>query len=73
MAKTLEMVYGSNLNKEVTYSLSNPKDGLTDAEVKTFMNSCITKNIFNSATNGDLTLAKKAFVREVTETALAKS
>lgn len=47
MAKTLEMVFRSNANKEVTLTLAEPKDDLTLAGVKAVMQDIISKNIFS--------------------------
>lgn len=46
MAKTLEMEFKTVSGKDVTLSISEPKNGLTLAEVQTAANACVTGNIF---------------------------
>jgi hypothetical protein len=47
MTKTLEMVFRSSANKEVTLAVAAPKEDLTLAAVKTVMQDIISKNIFS--------------------------
>lgn len=47
MAKTLEMVFRSSANKEVTLTVAAPKDDLTLVGVKAVMQDIISKNIFS--------------------------
>ena len=46
MTKTLEMVFRSAAGKEVTLSLSDPKEDLTLSQVKAVMQDVVTRNIF---------------------------
>ena len=68
--KTLHMVFNAEGKKELTVSLTDPKENLTKAEVETVMHDIITKNAIIK--NGASMLSvKRSFIREVTETELA--
>ena len=69
MAKTLKMTFELDDGKDMTISLSEPKDGLTRAEVKTACEMAVAKDIFkiNGAKPDKFT---DAVIREVTETPL---
>lgn len=70
MAKTLNMVFTLNGTKELTYSLTGPKDGLTKVAVEGVMQDIITKKaILKSGVSP--TAIKDAYIREVTLTPLA--
>lgn len=69
MSKLLEMVYKTDLGKEVTYSLSDPKDGLAKATVDTYMGNCITKNVYANK-SGKLSSVVKSQIRETIVTKL---
>lgn len=69
MAKSLELVFKTVSDKEVQYSLSDPKDGLTKANTDEYMAACIAKNVFSNK-SGDLKTAVKAQIKEVTVTTL---
>lgn len=43
---TLEMTYKTAGGKDVTYSLSEPRDDLTRAEVEKHMTNCIGKDLY---------------------------
>ena len=62
MVKTLEMVFRSGSGKEVTLSVTDAKDNLTLAEVKTVMQDIVTKNIFRTK-SGDLVQVVEARIR----------
>ncbi len=44
-SKNLQMVFTLGNGKTLTYSLSDPKDNITRAEVETAMNNMIAKNV----------------------------
>ena len=68
--KMLHMVFNAEGKKELTVSLTDPKENLTKAEVETVMQDIITKNAIIK--NGASMLSvKRSFIREVTETELA--
>ena len=46
MSKTLKMTFKLEGAKTVTYSLADPKEGLTKAEVEGVMNTLIEKKAF---------------------------
>ena len=56
MTKTLNMPFRNAAGKEVNFTLANPKDGLTKAEVSATQALFISKNLFTS-TGGDLVTA----------------
>ena len=62
--KTLELVFITEANKEVTVVVRDPKDGVTLAEAQAVMATIIAKNIFSS-TGGDLVTAKEAQIRQL--------
>ena len=45
-SKVLRMTFNNAAGKAVTITLSQPKAGLTAAEIETVMDQIITKNIF---------------------------
>lgn len=49
--KKLVMTFKTVLGKKVSISLDNPKEGLTEGEIKVAMDNILSKNIFTS--NGD--------------------
>jgi len=51
--QTLQMTFVNQTGTRTTFSLDNPKDTLTQAEVAAAMDQIIAKNIFNTA-GGDL-------------------
>jgi hypothetical protein len=53
MAKTLQMVFQNQIGKNISISVPEVKDNVTEAEIKTLMETIIAKNIFES-TGGDL-------------------
>ena len=67
--KTLRMVFKNAGGSNVTFSLRNPKDDITAAEVQGVMDTVISKNIFSS-TGGDLTSKVRAEIVDTTETTL---
>ena len=56
MTKTLNMPFRNAAGKEVNFTLANPKDGLTKAEVSATQALFIAKNLFTT-TGGDLVTA----------------
>lgn len=62
MAKLLEMVFRNTSGKEVTLSLADPKDTLTDSQVKPVMQSMVDKGLFTSK-SGDLVQIVEARLR----------
>lgn len=53
MAKTLIMVFQNDLGKNVSISIPDVRDNITEQEVKTTMQTILAKNIFTS-NGGDL-------------------
>ncbi len=53
MTKTLKMPFRNAAGKEVNFTLANPKDGLTKAEVQATQTMILAKNLF-ATTGGDL-------------------
>jgi hypothetical protein len=66
MAKRLVMTFLTAQGTNSSLSLDEPKEGLTEAEVRTVMQSIITQNVFNT-TKGDLTEIKSAEIITTTE------
>ena len=67
--ETLRMVFKNTGGSNVTFSLRNPKEDITAAEVQGVMDTVISKNIFSS-TGGDLTSKVRAEIVDTTETTL---
>ena len=67
--KILRMVFANEGGNNVTFSLRNPKDPITAAEVQAVMDNIIAKNVFNS-TGGDLVSKVRAEIVDTTETTL---
>lgn len=67
MSKVLELVFKTDLGKEATYSISDPKEGLTKEEVTAAANMVVSKNIFQNL-SGDLKELSKAQIKEVSYT-----
>jgi len=63
------MVFKNTGGSNVTFSLRNPKEDITAAEVQGVMDTVISKNIFSS-TGGDLTSKVRAEIVDTTETTL---
>lgn len=53
MAKTLIMVFQNDAGKNVSISIPDVRDNITEQEVKTTMQTILSKNIFTS-NGGDL-------------------
>lgn len=70
MAKTLEMVFRSDSGKEVTISLADPRDDLTQPQVHTVMQDIIDKNVF-STKSGELSQIADARIRTSDTVSLA--
>lgn len=66
MAKRLLMTFVTAQGTNTSLTLDEPKEGLTEAEVRTVMQSIITQNVFNT-TKGDLTEIKSAEIITTTE------
>lgn len=68
MARKLLMSFITSLGGKSSMNLDEPKVGLTEAEVRTVMDSFITNNLFNTTT-GNITGVKAAeIVTTTTET-----
>ena len=66
--KVLQMVFKNENGDKVTISVDDPKDTLTETQIKTAMETIIEKNIFRK-NNYDLVSAVEAKVvtKEITE------
>jgi len=68
MSKKLSMSFATSLGGQSSLTVDEPKEGLTEADVRTVMDSIITNNIFNT-TKGNLAGVKAAeIVTTTTET-----
>ncbi len=68
MSATLEMTFVNQAGNKVTLRVANPREDITDTEVRTAMDTVIAKNVFTSS-GGDLVSVAGARIvsREVTE------
>ncbi|MDO7788202.1 DUF2922 domain-containing protein [Desulforamulus aquiferis] len=68
MAKTLEMIFVNVAGDKVTLRVADPRDDMTEAEVKTVMDTVVAKDIFTSS-GGALTgvAGARIVTRDVTE------
>lgn len=68
MAKSLIMTFLNEQNKKVNISIDDPREDVTEAEIKTVMDDILAKNIFTS-TGGDIVTvdAAKIVTTSVTE------
>ena len=66
MAKKLVMTFKNAEGKSSTLTVEEPKAGLTDAEVRTVMDTIIAQNVFNT-NGGDLATVKSAEIISTTE------
>ncbi len=66
MSKKLLMIFETAKGTTSTLIVDEPKDGLTEAEVKAVMDTIVAKNIFNTK-SGDLVEAKSAEIITTTE------
>lgn len=48
MAKTLVMTFINEQSQKVNISVDDPREDVTEAEIKTVMNDIVAKNIFTS-------------------------
>lgn len=69
MAKRLVMSFKTAEGSTTSLTVDQPKDTVTDVEVRAVMENIITKNIFNT-NSGDLTEVKSAQVITTTEQVL---
>ena len=60
-AKKLVLVFKNSAGKEITFTIDDPKDTLTEAEIKAAMDLIVEKNIFKK-NNYDLVSAVEARV-----------
>lgn len=68
MAKTLQMVFQNQVGKNVSISVPEVKDNITEAEIKTLMQTIIAKNIFESTGGNLITIMEASLVtRDVQE------
>jgi len=70
MTKKLQMVFTLDSGKTLTYSLADPKDGLTKVEVEAAMQAVIDKKAIMSS-NGIPVKIKEASIKSTDEVALA--
>lgn len=66
MAKKLTMTFKTAEGTASTLTVDDPKDGLTNAEVRAVMDTIIAQNIFNT-NSGDLVDVKSAEIITTTE------
>ena len=57
--KVLQLIFKNSVGKKITMSIEDPKDALTEAEIKAAMDLIIQKNIFKK-NNYDLVEAVEA-------------
>lgn len=69
MAKRLVMTFKTIEGTSSTLTVDEPKDGLSETEVRAVMDSIIEKNIFNT-NGGDLVEIKSASIITTTEEVL---
>ncbi len=69
MAKRLVMSFKTAEGSTTSLTVDQPKDTVTDVEVRAVMENIITKNIFNT-NSGDLTEVKSAQIITTTEQVL---
>lgn len=70
MTKKLNMVFKTDLDKEVTLTLSDPKDDLTKTQVVAVMEEIIAKTLFVSK-KGKLATVVDVVIKSTDEVALA--
>ena len=58
-SKKLVLVFKNSIGKEITITIEDPKDALTEAEIKAAMDLIVEKNIFKK-NNYDLVEAVEA-------------
>lgn len=66
MAKKLLMIFKTAKGTTSTLTVDEPRDGLTEAEVRAVMDTIVAKNIFNT-NSGDLVEVKSAEIITTTE------
>lgn len=49
MNKTLELIFVNAVGDKVTLRITDPRDDITEAEVRTVMDQIVAKNIFTSS------------------------
>ena len=69
MAKTLQMSFITAAGSKVSMNVPNPKDSITEEEVKTFMNLVKDKNIVETK-GGDIIAIDSAKIVETSTTSL---
>jgi hypothetical protein len=65
MAKKLVMVFKTAKGTTSTLTVDEPKEGLTESEIKAVMDTIVSKNIF-STNSGDLIEVKSAEITTTT-------
>ena len=72
MEYTLNMVFLTAGSKKTTFSITNVKDNITQAQVNTLMNNILTENIFTTS-SGDLVSKDSASIvaKTVTKVTMA--
>lgn len=68
MTKTLELIFVNVVGDMVTLRVTNPRDNLQEAEVRTVMDTVVAKNVFTSS-GGSLTgvAGARLVTRDVSE------
>lgn len=68
MTKTLELIFVNVVGDKVTLRVTNPRDNLQEAEVRTVMDTVVAKNVFTSS-GGSLTgvAGARLVTRDVSE------
>lgn len=69
MAKRLEMVFKDMENKSMKITVDNVREDVTDAEVKTAMETVLAKDVFATA-SGSLTAISEANIVDTSVTEL---
>ena len=59
MAQVLQMIFKNQNNRNFTISIDDPRQDLTGSEVKTAMDTIVSKNVFQT-TGGDVIEAAEA-------------
>lgn len=67
-SRRLELIFANAAGRRVTLSIIDPRDNLTEAEVRAAMQLILDKNIFTSP-GGDLSaiIGARVVVRDVTD------
>ena len=66
--KKLTMIFEDELGDKCSFYVDEPKEGLTETEIKTCMDLIVSKNIFMSTNAGDLVKPLEAKITSVDTT-----